>query len=147
MIASSSLGQNGPVFRFARPRRSGGAHAPYEPRDLLRAYEHHATREVRPSSGELLIVIPLGDEDTLEITVVDPTADWIESRIRGLCASLAEIDRRAQRVLRGGFRIGWIELDSAHHGIVDYWATGVNSEYAIEISWTGDAWEESPAAR
>ena len=147
MIASSSLGQNRPVFRFARPRRSGGAHAPYEPRDLLRAYEHHATREVRPSSGELLIVIPLGDEDTLEITVVDPTADWIESRIRGLCASLAEIDRRAQRVLRGGFRIGWIELDSAHHGIVDYWATGVNSEYAIEISWTGDAWEESPAAR
>ncbi|MFI6430317.1 hypothetical protein [Rhodococcus oryzae] len=135
------------MFRFARLRRSGGAHAPYEPRDLLRAYEHHATREVRPSSGELLIVIPLGDEDTLEIAVVDPTADWIESRIRGLCASLAEIDRRAQRVLRGGFRIGWIELDSAHHGIVDYWATGVNSEYAIEISWTGDAWEESPAAR
>nr|WP_246044846.1 hypothetical protein [Rhodococcus oryzae] len=113
----------------------------------MRAYEHHATREVRPSSGELLIVIPLGDEHTLEITIVDPTADWIESRIRGLCASLAEIDRRAQRVLRGEFRIGWIELDSANHGLIDYWATGVNSEYAIDISWTGDAWVESPAAR
>ncbi|TJZ80454.1 hypothetical protein FCG67_04760 [Rhodococcus oryzae] len=141
------MGENSPVFRFARLRRSGGAHAPYEPRDLLRAYEHHATREVRPSSGELLIVIPLGDEHTLEITIVDPTADWIESRIRGLCASLAEIDRRAQRVLRGEFRIGWIELDSANHGLIDYWATGVNSEYAIDISWTGDAWVESPAAR
>ncbi len=118
---------------------------PYEPRDLLRAYEHHATREVRPSSGELLIVIPLR-EGSLEITVLDPSADWIESRIRGLCASLGDIDRRAQQVLRGEFNIGWVELDSAHHGIVDYWAAGVNSEYAIDISWTGDAWEETPAA-
>lgn len=117
----------------------------YGPRDLLRAYECHATREVRPASGELLIAIPLGDESTLEITVVDPSADWIESRLRGLFASLGEIDRRAQRMLRGEFSIGWIELDSARHGIIDYWATGVNSEYAIDISWTGDAWVESPA--
>ncbi|MGW5074358.1 hypothetical protein [Rhodococcus sp. NPDC004095] len=115
----------------------------YEPRELLRAFERHATREVRPNSGELLIVIPLSDDSTLEITVPDPAADWIDSRVRGLCTSLGAIDRRAQRILRGEFTVGWVELDSADHGIVDYWAIGLNSEYPIDISWGGDDWQES----
>lgn len=137
------MSQNEPVFRFGQPRRSGGT--PYDARELLRAYERHATREIRPDSGELLVVIPLHDGSSLEITVPDPSADWIESRIRGLCTSLGAVDRRARRLLRDEFSIGWIELDSPHHGTIDYWATGVNSEYPIDISWTGDGWEQSPA--
>ncbi|WP_430332549.1 hypothetical protein [Rhodococcus sp. ACT016] len=108
----------------------------------MRAYETRASREIRPG-GELLVVIPLRDETTLEISVPDPAADWIESRIRGLCATLCEIDRRAQLTLRGEFCIGWIELDSADHGTVDYWENGVNSEYPVDIGWTGDGWAQS----
>ncbi|RVW08754.1 hypothetical protein EGT67_14610 [Prescottella agglutinans] len=130
------------MFRFRRSGRSDAVSSPYDPRDLLWAYERHVTRAVRPS-GELLIEIPLRDAGTLEVTVPDPSADWIDSRVRGLCATLGALDRRAQRILRGEFRIGWIELDSADHGTVDYWAIGVNSEYAVDISWTGDGWEES----
>ncbi|GAB2647739.1 hypothetical protein ABI214_01915 [Prescottella soli] len=133
------------MFRSLRSRRSDDARAPYDPRELLRAYERHATREVRPG-GDLLIGIPLRDGNTLEVTVPDPSADWIDSRVRGLCTSLGEMDRRAQRTLRGEFCIGWIELDSTHHGTIDYWAIGVNSEYAVDIAWTGNGWEESPTA-
>lgn len=132
--------QNGAMFRFGPSRRSDGVRAPYEPRELLRAYESHSSREVRPSSGELLIVIPLSDGDALEVTIPDPSADWIESRVRGLCVCLDAIDCRVQPTLRGEFTIGWVELDSADHGIVDYWAVGVNSEYPVEISWIGDIW-------
>lgn len=129
------------MFPFGRSRRLGVARALYEPKNLLRAYERFARKEIRPNS-ELLIVIPLSDESDLEITVPNSSADWIESRIRGLCASLGDIDRRAQKTLRDEFVIGWIELDSPDHGVVDYWAVGVNSEYPIDICWTGDAWEE-----
>ncbi|WP_433613101.1 hypothetical protein [Prescottella agglutinans] len=51
----------------------------------------------------------------------------------------------AQHVLRGEFGIGWVELYSADRGTVDYWAIGVNSEYPVDIAWTGDGWAESPA--
>ncbi len=132
------------MFRFGRSRRADDARTLYDPRELLRAYERRATHEIRPT-GELLIGIPLRDESTLEITVADPTADWVDSRVRGLCASLGELDRRAQHVLRGEFGIGWVELYSADRGTVDYWAIGVNSEYPVDIAWTGDGWAESPA--
>ncbi|MGW0042240.1 hypothetical protein [Rhodococcus sp. NPDC003348] len=82
----------------------------------------------------------MSDGNALEVTIPDPSADWIESRVRGLCVCLDAIDRRVQRTLRGEFTIGWVELDSADHGIVDYWAVGVNSEYPVEISWIGDIW-------
>ena len=108
----------------------------------MHAYENRSTREVR-DSGELLIEIPLSDASILEITILDPSADWIEPRVRGLCSSLDEIDRRAQRILRGGFSIGWIELESERHGIIDYWEDGVNNEYPVAIVWNGNSWEDA----
>ncbi|MFD9679036.1 hypothetical protein ACFWAD_04125 [Rhodococcus sp. NPDC059969] len=137
------VGDNTSVLRFGWSRRSGGNPSLFEPRELLHAYENRPTREVR-ESGELLIEIPLSDASILEITVPDPSADWIDSRVRGLCSSLGNIDRRAQRVLRGGFSIGWIELESEQEGIIDYWENGVNNEYPIAIKWNGKAWEEAP---
>ncbi|WP_233272433.1 hypothetical protein [Rhodococcus sp. JT-3] len=104
------------------------------------------TRIDRPEirdSGELLIEIPLSDASIVEITVLDASAGWIDSRVRGLCSSLDKIDRRAQRVLRGGFSIGWIELESERHGVIDYWEDGVNNEYPISIVWNGNSWEEA----
>lgn len=130
------------VLRFGWSRRSGGNPSLFDPRELLHAYENRSTREVR-DSGELLIEIPLSDASILEITILDPSADWIEPRVRGLCSSLDEIDRRAQRILRGGFSIGWIELESERHGIIDYWETGVNNEYPVAIVWNGNSWEEA----
>ncbi|MDI9902610.1 hypothetical protein QM716_22395 [Rhodococcus sp. IEGM 1409] len=137
------MGENMSVPRFGWSRRSGGDPSLFEPRELLHAYENRSTREVR-GSGELLIEIPLSDASILEITILDPSADWIESRVRGLCSSLDNIDRRAQRVLRGGFSIGWIELESERDGIIDYWENGVNNEYPLAIMWNGNAWEEAP---
>lgn len=136
------VGENMSVLRFGWSRRSGGNPSLFDPRELLHAYENRSTREVR-DSGELLIEIPLSDASILEITILDPSADWIEPRVRGLCSSLDEIDRRAQRILRGGFSIGWIELESERHGIIDYWETGVNNEYPVAIVWNGKSWEEA----
>ncbi|MDV8005892.1 hypothetical protein [Rhodococcus sp. IEGM 1318] len=136
------MGENMSVLRFGWSRRSGGNPSLFDPRELLHAYENRSTREVR-DSGELLIEIPLSDASILEITILDPSADWIEPRVRGLCSSLDEIDRRAQRILRGGFSIGWIELESERHGIIDYWETGVNNEYPVAIVWNGNSWEEA----
>lgn len=136
------VGDNISVQRFAWSRRFGGKPSLFEPRELLHAYENRSTREVR-DSGELLIEIPLSNASILEITVLDPSADWIEPRVRGLCSSLDEIHRRAQRILRGGFSIGWIELESERHGIIDYWEDGVNNEYPVAIVWNGNSWEEA----
>lgn len=136
------VGDNISVQRFAWSRRSVGKPSLFESRELLHAYENRSTREVR-DSGELLIEIPLSDASILEITILDPSADWIEPRVRGLCSSLDEIDRRAQRILRGGFSIGWIELESERHGIIDYWEDGVNNEYPVAIVWNGNSWEEA----
>jgi hypothetical protein len=136
------VGDNISVQRFAWSRRSVGKPSLFESRELLHAYENRSTREVR-DSGELLIEIPLSDASILEITILDPSADSIEPRVRGLCSSLDEIDRRAQRILRGGFSIGWIELESERHGIIDYWEDGVNNEYPVAIVWNGNSWEEA----
>lgn len=136
------VGDNISVQRFAWSRRSVGKPSLFESRELLHAYENRSTREVR-DSGELLIEIPLSDASILEITILDPSADWIEPRVRGLCSSLDEIDRRAQRILRGRFSIGWIELESQRHGIIDYWEDGVNNEYPVAIVWNGNSWEEA----
>ena len=43
----------------------------------------------------------------------------------------------------GGFTIGWIELESERHGVIDYWENGVNNEYPISIVWNGNSWEEA----
>ena len=136
------VGDNVSVQRFGWSRRSDGDPSLFEPRELLHAYENRSTREVR-DSGELLIEIPLSDASIVEITVLDASAGWIDSRVRGLCSSLDKIDRRAQRVLRGGFTIGWIELESERHGVIDYWENGVNNEYPISIVWNGNSWEGS----
>ncbi|NHE63940.1 hypothetical protein G9U53_06350 [Rhodococcus sp. D-46] len=136
------VGDNVSVQRFGWSRRSDGDPSVFEPRELLHAYENRSTREVR-DSGELLIEIPLSDASIVEITVLDASAGWIDSRVRGLCSSLDKIDRRAQRVLRGGFSIGWIELESERHGVIDYWENGVNNEYPISIVWNGNCWEEA----
>lgn len=136
------VGDNISVQRFAWSRRSVGKPSLFESRELLHAYENRSTREER-DSGELLIEIPLSDASILEITILDPSADWIEPRVRGLCSSLDGIDRRAQRILRGGFSIGWIELESERHGIIDYWEDGVNNEYPVAIVWNGNSWEEA----
>lgn len=130
------------VLRFGWSRRSGSNPSLFDPRELLHAYENRSIREVR-DSGELLIEIPLSDASIVEITVLDASAGWIDSRVRGLCSSLDKIDRRAQRVLRGGFSIGWIELESERHGVIDYWENGVNNEYPISIVWNGNCWEEA----
>ncbi|MFE5790420.1 hypothetical protein [Rhodococcus erythropolis] len=129
------------VFPFTPSTQPGDARALYEPKNLLRAYEQSARKEVRPNC-ELLITIPLSNNNDLEITIPNSSADWIRSRMHGLCASLGDIDRRARKILRNEFIIGWIELDSPDHGIIDYWAIGVNSEYPIDIHWTGHTWEE-----
>lgn len=134
------VGHNGPVFGFRGPTDVRSARSLYEPRDLLHAYEDHATREVRPDSGEVLIRIPLRDGTDLEVTIVGARPEWTESRVRALCTSLTDVDRRMRRVLGDAFVIGWIELDAADHGTIDYWEVGVNSEYAVDIVWTGDGW-------
>ena len=45
-----------------------------------------------------------------------PLPGWIDSPRARTLQFTDKIDRRAQRVLRGGFTIGWIELESERHG-------------------------------